>query len=587
MKRLLSIVTILTAALSFVMLVVVGQSAAQSPKEVGDKRGSSISGRIVNESGNPIPNARVVVNGVARQPVRRTITADEEGRFVADELPRGNYLIFGQASGYVQATNPGDTVYHKPGDTVNLILKKGGVVAGTVTTSDGEPVVCVPVMATQVLDQFGRRSGNNYGLLRYTDDHGAYRLFGLPAGTYIVAAGSTAFRSGFSVYEDIIPTYYPSSTRDTAAEIVVQNGAETNGIDIRYRGETGHTISGKVIDQIIPEGLGLIGNFSVAVMRTSDDRTEAQSSPRFMINDTGFSILGVPDGDYYLIARRGPSQGYDGAESKPVPLKVKGHDVTGVAINLVPLGSLSGRLILDIATKNLKCETKVAPAVEETMITMSSDDSNQTGPPARVPMAGGSPDQDGEFVFQGLSPGRYRIDPRLLLDESWYIKTVTVPSPTNTPVDAGGSGITVRSGQRTNGVRVVLGQGAASIRGRVLPEKEGASLPDRLRVYLVPSEQSSAEDLLRYIEADVQTDGSFKLLNAAPGKYWLVARLLPEEDLKMRVPRPQAWKSSSRAALRREASAANAAIEVKPCQRVSDFQVRYSPPKEAVTPKRQ
>src|SRR5262249_57415935 len=110
------------------------------------------------------------------------------------------------ASGYVQATNPGDTVYHKPGDTVNLILKKGGVVAGTVTTSDGEPVVCVPVMATQVLDQFGRRSGNDYGLLRYPDDRGAYRLFGLPAGTYIVAAGSSAFRSGVFFFVFIIYT---------------------------------------------------------------------------------------------------------------------------------------------------------------------------------------------------------------------------------------------------------------------------------------------------------------------------------------------------------------------------------------------
>jgi len=148
----------------------------------------------------------------------------------------------------------------------------------------------------------------------------------------------------------------------------------------------------------------------------------------------------------------------------------------------------------------------------------------------------------------------------------------------------GVGGITVRSGQRTTAVRVVLGEGAASIRGKVLPEKEGGSIPIRLRVYLVPSETGSGENLLRYLEANVQVDGSFKLLNAAPGKYWLLTRELSEEDLRVRVP-PPSWKSSSREALRREASAANVAIELKRCQRVSEFPLRYSPPKEDVRSK--
>jgi hypothetical protein len=489
-------------------------------------------------------------------------------------------MIIVQANGYAQVRNPGDAVYYKPGDTVNLTLKKGGVITGTVTTSDGEPVVCVPITATQIIDEFGRRSGSNYGPLRYTDDRGVYRLFGLPAGTYVVAAASKAFRTGGPTpFEDNLPTYYPSSTRDTAAEIVVQSGAETSGIDIRYRGETGYTISGTLIDRIAPEGLNAMGTTNVVVMRAADDTMEAQGLPRFRSNDMGFSISGVSDGDYYLIARRASYQGYDGAESKRVPVKVKGHDVTGVAVNLVPLGSIAGRFALDIATKNLKCESKVTPSIEETLIPISSDDPYEDSA-SRFPSSSTSPDSQGDFVFQALPVGRYRINSRLLLDESWYIKAVTVPSPSNTPVDVSGNGIMVRSGQRTTGVRVVLGQGAASIRGRVLPEKDGPSLPDHLRVYLVPSEPGSADELLRYIEADVQRDGSFKLLNAAPGKYWLLSRLLPEEDLKMRVPRPQSWKSSNRTALRREANAANVAIELKPCQRVSDFQLRYSPPKE-------
>ena len=41
------------------------------------------------------------------------------------------------------------------------------------------------------------------------------------------------------------PTYAPSSTVDTAAEIQVRTGEETT-VDIRYRSEPGHSISGKV-----------------------------------------------------------------------------------------------------------------------------------------------------------------------------------------------------------------------------------------------------------------------------------------------------------------------------------------------------
>jgi hypothetical protein len=197
-----------------------------------------------------------------------------------------------------------------------------------------------------------------------------------------------------------------------------------------------------------------------------------------------------------------------------------------------------------------------------------------------------TPDSKGDFVFQGLPPGRFRVDSRLLLDEAWYVRAMTVPGPTNTPVDASANGILVRSGIRTNGVRLVLGEGAASIRGRVIAEKEGESLPDRLRVHLVPSEPNSAEETLRFVEAEVQSDNSFKLMNVAPGRYWLLVRQLPEEAAKQRIPRPQAWNATVRSVLRREAASANVAIELKPCQRVSDYQLQYKPPKETARPQR-
>jgi hypothetical protein len=243
-------------------------------------------------------------------------------------------------------------------------------------------------------------------------------------------------------------------------------------------------------------------------------------------------------------------------------------------------------LTLDLVTRDVKCETKPAPAVEEILMSISSDDTDSSDPSSRFASILITPDKTGDFVFQGLPAASYRLDTRLLLDEVWYLRAMTVPGPTNTPVDASSRGIVVRPGQRINGVRFVLGEGAASIQGRVLAEKEGDSLPDGLRVHLVPAEANSAQDTLRFIEAEMQSDSSFKLLNVPPGRYWLLARQLPEEESKKRLVRPQAWNAAARAGLRREAAASNVVIELKPCQRVADYQVRFTPPKEGPQPKR-
>ena len=442
-------------------------------------------------------------------------------------------------------------------------------------------VAGVQMSATLLRDERGRRNESTYGSSRYTDDRGVYRLFGLPAGTYIVAAASKSLGGGqmLSAYGDDVPTYHPSATRDTAAEIVIQWGAEASGIDIRYRGERGHTISGTVIDSSLADTV--VGGISVLLVRASNDTLEAQSFVQPRDSERTFVFHGVPDGDYYMTARRSPYQSDDGAASKRVPVKVRDRDITGVGISLVPLGSIAGRLTLDPASRDLKCETKLAPAAEETLMSLSSEDTDSADPSYRFSSALYTPDSKGDFVFQGLPAGRFRVDSRLLLDEAWYVRALTVPGPTNTPVDASGTGIVVRQGVRINGVRLVLGEGAASIRGRVAADKEGASLPDRLRVHLVPSEPNSADETLRFIEAELQSDNSFKLMNVTPGRYWLMARQLPEEDAKQRIPRPQAWNAAVRAALRREAAASSVAIELKPCQRVADYQLVYKPSKEA------
>jgi len=68
-----------------------------------------------------------------------------------------------------------------------------------------------------------------------------------------------------------------------------------------------------------------------------------------------------------------------------------------------------------------------------------------------------------------------------------------------------------------------LSEGAASIRGEIAKAADGR-LPSDLHVYLVPAEREKADDPLRYVVADVGSDGTFSFSNLPPGKYFTLAR---------------------------------------------------------------
>jgi Carboxypeptidase regulatory-like domain len=572
-------------------LIARGQTSNGAPaQKAAEQRASSIAGRVVDESGQPMPNAIVNIFGTSKQPAHRTINTDEDGKFRVDDLPPGLYSVLAQVRGYVPARDQRDPVYYRPGDSVNLVVRKGGVVTGTVTNSAGEPVVGICVSAIPRRDLEGRAiQALAAGLPRYTDDRGVYRLFSVPPGVYLVAAGNKLPGFPLTAFDEETPTYYPSSTRDTAAEIEVRSGSEAAGIDIRYRGERGYAISGSITDGAgagsRPFGAGVL------LVRTASNTAEAQASSQLRGNEHSFAFYGVAEGEYYIIAQRYPYQNDNGARSRPVSVKVKGQDITGVELPLVPLTSVAGRVTLEAAAadeKRLKCETRRAPSIGEMLVKTRRDQKEDP----KQQLLGlndimGAPGDKGEFLLQGLEAGRYRIETRML-DEAWYVRAVTLPRAGRTPgsIDAGRTGFAAKPGERVDGLTVLVAEGAASLRGRVVAETKGASLPDRLRVHLIPAEQDAGDDTLRFEEAVVQGDGTFTLMNLAPGRYRLIARQAYEGEANERSPRPLAWDATSRANLRRDAEALNIAVDLKPCQRVADYELRYVLPKEAQKPKR-
>lgn len=598
----------MTRHILFATIMTIGAVAAANPRSTlalqnsrdvaepkdSEQRMGTISGRVINESGQPMINAIVYVMPTNKRQGPRTASTDEEGKFHVDKLPRGAYSVVSQVRGYVTAADMRQPAYFKPGESVSIVVKKGGVITGTVTNSAGEPVIGVSVTAIPHRDIEGRPAQGRMGPQKYTDDRGVYRLFGLPPGVYLVGASSKlGGTTMMTAFDEDVPTYYPSSTRDTAAEVEVRAGSEAAGIDIRYRGERGYVISGSITETAVTSGAAsdprMMPGVSVTLLRAGAGvgiESQTYSQPRG--NEAPFAFYGVSEGEYLIVAQRYPSAANEGGRSRPVRVKVKGQDTTGVNLTLVSLSSVTGRVILESgpAKENaVKCDRKREPSIDESLFNIRRV---QKEDPKEHPLSVfsanfiGAPGDKGEFQLQGLEAGQYQVETRML-DEAWYVRAISMPRAgrTTTSIDVSRNGFAVKAGERVTGLTISLAEGAASLGGRVVVDAKRGSLPAHLRVYLVPAEQEAADDTLRFAEAAVQGDGTFALGNLTPGRYWVVARQASEEDASERFPRPLVWNLKSRGSLRDDAEASNIVVDLKPCQRLTDYALRYTP---SVTP---
>lgn len=565
-----------------------GQSDSTRAR-AAERRASSITGRIFSDSAQPILNASVRVVEIGKsKPAMRSSGTDGEGRFRVEDLPRGIYSIIPEAPGYVADYEALRQRPHRPGDNVNITLIKGGVITGSVTDSSSEPKVAIRVRAMLVRDKEGRNVPGNFAFEGQTDDRGIYRIYGIQTGSYLIQASDRSPNYASAISNEV-PTYYPSSTLDTATPVSVRTGEEITGIDIRYRGERGHAISGNVSSADSTASK----NRSTYLLLAHDpsDMLEGQTySGARGGKDRSFAFYGVPDGDYYIFARSDSNEKGEVQASARVRVKVKGADVTGLEIKLSPLGSISGSVKfepLPQADQKSKCETKQPVLLDEILITTRRDekDSRSEFVSDRFSRYPTAPTEKGEFTISNIEPGSYRFGYDLP-GEQLYVRSITLPppSPTKPATDAARNSIAVKSGERVSGLTITIAEGAASVKGKVVSASEEARAPDRLRVHMVPAEKESANDALRFAEAIALGDGSFSISNLAPGRYWIIARAITDTETSARL-RPLSWDAQTRAALRQEAETANVSLELQACQRISDYSLKYVSPIRPATKK--
>jgi len=552
----------------------VGQT---QPPPTNTSNTGTIIGKVVNESGQPLPNASVWVYAVGAQTPGQMVTSDQEGKFKLAGLQRVPYRITASLPAYMTLPRgrDGQDTY-QVGDSVSLVLTKGAVITGKVVSPDGEPVVAIGVRVEMIRDATGRRITSSPSVQEGpTDDRGIYRIYGLATGTYIVMVGGGTndySRTGINAFDTNVPTYAPSSTRDDAAEINVRAGEEITDVDIRYRGEPGRSISG-TISGPAREYPG----FNVVLTSIGDGGSQRDQSVNQDANDRDFVFTGITDGDYYVTAQSIQQNGeYAVSESKLI--KIRGADVTGIELVTQPLGTIRGRVVLE-ETKAPECTDKKRPVFTETSV--SAWHKEEPGKDrARFVWSLGQPvraDAEGNVKLRNLAAGEYRFVTQFSAKE-WYLQSITFAAPGQKtppakPVDAMKTWTRVKPGDTLSGLTVTLAQGAASLSGE-LALGEGETVPEKLVVYLVPVERDKADDVLRFYAAPVTADGEVELNNIAPGRYWILAQ--PAIDsaesplTKLRLPD----ETETRLRLRRAAEAAKTEIELKPCQSVGDFRFK-------------
>src|SRR5262245_16177967 len=209
---------------------------------------ATVSGRVTLK-GEPARGVTVIMQAQNQNSTNALrARTDESGRFNFTGLPAGKYSVFAAEPGYVLPESPsfpgmrGRMLNLSDGDrveNVDLEIKRGGVIDGRITDSQGRPVVEERVNLIKLNPN--NRSGDAYNQgvhyeMYQTDDRGLYRIYGLPEGRYLVSVGyAESFLSA-----NIIPTrefyprgFYPNATSDSEAKVIeVSEGSEANKIDI-------------------------------------------------------------------------------------------------------------------------------------------------------------------------------------------------------------------------------------------------------------------------------------------------------------------------------------------------------------------
>jgi protocatechuate 3,4-dioxygenase beta subunit len=520
-----------------ISLAVFNVVAARSQSAETNRASATIAGRVtlngVGAPGAHVMLKRYVNDIVARsnfgveQPPALDAVADAEGRYRITDVAPGAYRVSVFAPAYAvegerDPFTPGKTINLVDGDNVDGIdfaLARGAVITGKVTDDKDRPVIAAPVNAYK-LDADGDRqrlSLFNPMYMRWeTDDRGVYRIFGLEAGRYLVAAGSDS--SGRMTIGGYRPAFYPNAADKAQAKVVeVESGGEAANIDIRVAAPAkGYVVTGRVVDADSGEPVpGVTVNYSPVIGGGFGFGTGMR-----MTNALGeFRFENVPPNSYgarviYSDAQ-GPGAATFGAD---VEFDVVDGDVSGLEIKAYRGATISGVVAVE-GSNDPALRAKLA---QVSLYTLGGSGSIRI---SNRPEGNGTISPNGTFKLSNVQPGKVRI----MTGFGGPIHFALLRVEHN---GAEVKALDVNPGDQITGVRLIFAYGNGVIAGRV--EVKGGSLPAdvRMKAYYRRVGASAAFEAPKSTEVDGRgqflfeglTQGTYRLFLDFPsgaGDYYL------------------------------------------------------------------
>jgi protocatechuate 3,4-dioxygenase beta subunit len=533
--------------LPILLLIAESQPRAQSTNRGNGARTASIGGRVTI-GGAPAANALVMVMEVdpktrdrwfgneLQQGAFIKVRTDNDGRYRVAGLPQGSYLVNALSNAYVRPKNSTDfdtfqSVTLDDGESregVDIKLVCGGVITGRVVDAEGRPLIASSMNLLSV-DEDGKTTGDfepGDRMMLRTDDRGVYRIYGLPAGHYIISAGGDGASS--RAKRKYPETFYPDTTDWSKARIIeVKAGAEVAGIDIRLgAGKNTYEAAGRVIDA--ESGQPLPRVWVTCVDAPDDENGVSRYEKGIATNDEGrFSFTGLSSGRYDLYLSnqrasyrsRSASMGNNEHYSERMRFTIGDSDVSGLEIRANRGSTISGIVHIE-GVNDRAINAKLQQSAIVVRITgqtgsdgnhMSREDRGQTG----VRIAG-----DGGFHLAGLAPGMASFELQNGEENIFSIKRIER------------DGVQIRSameigrGEQISGIRIVAAYNNGTIRGRV--KIAGSKLPEgwQLNVSAYPIDATAGDRAdpafqLGGGSAFADEKGRFVIENLAPGEYEL------------------------------------------------------------------
>jgi 5-hydroxyisourate hydrolase-like protein (transthyretin family) len=499
----------------------------------------TVAGRLTLADGKPAANVGVALSPYEPGPERKTVaraSTDADGRYRMANVPAGRYRLQALAAAFFSPEeraassffNTGKIVTVGAGETVegvDLTLLRGGVVTGRVTNSEGKPVVAERVMLVDA-DQPARSGAGAWVINPFefeTDDRGVYRLYGVPAGRYLVSVGQDR-DSGTVVIGPAgaryARTFHPNATDAAQAKIVeVTAGGEACDVDIALAdAPKSYQATGKIVDEA-GAPVARVG-YGYGALRAEAKTVGAWGMDGSVTNAEGeFTVRNLMPGRYAVFAVNDFGSAPLETYSDAVQFEVTDSDVSGLVVKVHRGASVSGTVSIEgttdravlarIAQLSLNAQVRPAPGAPPEQIAAPS-------------FVSGRVNADGTFRFAGLKPGKVVVN-FFNFDSSQ--RGFALLGVQRNGVDASG-GIDVAAGENVTGVRVRIGYGTAVVRGQI-DLRDGAQpgvLPEGSLLIVFLRRAGASATGAAASSAEVDSRGRFMLEGLMGGDYELMVR---------------------------------------------------------------